>query len=458
MSNTIGSNFDVATIVNELMKKEGQQLKRLNEAEKNQDIKLSYFGQIKNQIESLQKSVDQIATSFKTISYNAVVGDATVVNASVSSNDYVYPASHQLIVSQVAKAETLSSVTSFSSRTNALSVTGDLDFSAAGNDFTVEISATDTLDQIRDKINNKSTNHDVTASIVASSNLLGEDEYSLVISSNKSGLANKVVVSGSASAAFDFSNVISEAKDASFSIDGKAVVRATNEVNDVLDGVSISILKAGTSTINIVDNKSNHNEAVFKAVQDAVGAYNQMIGNIDQMVADRTVTDSSLDMIKTQLKKIVSATFEHVDGISNLHDIGIKLAKSTEIKSKSGMTFTSSGKLEIVESKLKNMIVAEPEKFQSFFTDKTVGFIKKTDEVIGKMTQFGGLIPNKTHWIEEELTRLNRKIGNEEGRLELVRAQLTAKYAALGAIMDQFDNMSHYLETQFDSMNMSLKK
>lgn len=458
MVGSIGSNFDVASIVNELMKKESKQLNRYNQEESEQEVKLSLYGQFKSLIESFQSSIESVKTSFNTISYSATSSDATLMKAAITSNENVFPAEHTLDVTQIAMAERRASTNTFTTKSDALNLTGTLTFTVNAVDFDVAISSTDTLEQIRDRINVDSNNNGVTANIISSTDGLGNDEYTLVVSSDTTGTANAVTISGDLEPTFDFSTILSTAQDAEFTFDGKNVVRSSNEITDVMDGISFTLFAAGSSTIKVTSDTTNRNSEVKKSIENMINAYNQVIDLIDRNLAERIVTDSSVNMLKSKLTNLMNKEIAGFGSVTSLFDMGIKVASATDITTSSGKSYKSIGRYEIDETKLDEILNDHPDDVQSFFTDSTSGFAHEADADIDLLVGYGGLIPTQTKNINEYISRINQNIGREESKLDVIRKQLTAKYASLGALMDKFDQLSGYLDSTFSNMNFGSKK
>jgi flagellar hook-associated protein 2 len=458
MAGIIGSSMDVPTIVNELMKRQTTQLTRISRDEKLQEIKLSLYGQLKSSAENINTALEALNKAFQTISFTSSVGNASILSASIATNSNVFAGTHQLDITSIAAAKTIGSKNPSNTRDQALNMSGDLTFTIGSSDFTVNVTGTDSLDMIRDKINIATNNVGVTAGIVAGTDIGGNPTYSLVIASNKSGVANAVNVTGSLAATFDFTNAISEAKDAVFTLDGNNVVRSTNTITDVLDGVSFTLLAAGQSSFTITQDDTNKNKAIADALQGVVDAYNKTMDFIDQNVADRNLTDSTVNMVRLRIQNLFASTLSNVGGFTNINELGIKTAVGVSKTTASGSSYVAGNRLEINADLLNKVLATGSDKLQKFFTDTSGGFNKVVSAGIHSITDFGGVIPSTTQSINESISIINRSLDKEEKRLELMKAELTTKYSALSAMMDKFDRLSSMLEKTFSSMSIGGKK
>src|SRR5690348_819040 len=127
--------------------------------------------------------------------YVATAADQDKLTASLTNSSQVFNATHNLAVSKLATAETWSTAAPTTSRSTALGLTGDVTMTIGASNFTISLSATDTLDNIRDKINNASSNIGVTASILASNDISGNPQFNLLLASDNTGVDNKVTLS-----------------------------------------------------------------------------------------------------------------------------------------------------------------------------------------------------------------------------------------------------------------------
>lgn len=453
MGSSIGSTLDVKALVAELMKLEQKPLNKLKQDEANDEVQLSIYGQLKNYMEGVTTALNKLSDAFNTVSYKASVSNSTSLSAQITSSQNVYAGTHALNVTQLASAETLASVTQFTSKSNALSLTGNLTFTVNGSAYTVTLSATDSLEKIRDKINVSTANVGVVASIVASTSGGGADQYALVVASEKTGLANKVVITGTAAATFDFTNELSEAKNAIFTFDGANVVRASNNINDVMDGVNFNLLTTGSSNLIISAATEDLNNSITQGLANVVSAYNQVISFIDQNQADRRTTDSTINILSMTLKNIFRMELEDAGDFKELIEIGIKTAPSTAISSKTGKPFYSINKLELDQNKLKAVLQDNFTGVKNLLLDATHGFVKLANTKIDKMVRIGGAIYERTVSLQDHIRYLATNIDKEQGRLDHVQDELTQKYSVLNSMLDKFSQISGFLEQQFNSIN-----
>jgi flagellar hook-associated protein 2 len=347
----IGSNLDVNSIVTQLMAIEKQPINLLTAKEARFTAELSAVGSMKGALSSLQSAAAGLATASKFVpTKKATPGDATVLTASATSTAAV--GSYQLNVTQLAQANKLRSV-AFATQATAVgsgtitiqfgSVAAGV-FTANGNRGATNIAipaGKSSLTEIKDAIN--AAKAGVTASIVNDGT-----GYRLSLSSDFSGTENalKVTVAdddGNHTNASGLSQLVydpatagvknlaesQEAKDAKFTIDGIAIVKASNVVTDVIDGLTINLLKEGASTTLAV---SADKSAVRTTIEAFVKAYNDTnktlrdLGsfNAETKKAGTLQGDPTLRTVQAQLKSLLTGQLSFAGGgLRTLSDIGI---------------------------------------------------------------------------------------------------------------------------------------
>lgn len=202
---------------------------------------------------------------------------------------------------------------------------------------TVTIDASNnSLQGIRDAINAAQVG--VTASIV---NDGGTAPYRLVLNSNAIGANNsmKVSVSGDAALSSLLSNdpagtqnlsEIVTAKNAALVVDGVAVSKASNSVNDVLQGVTLNLLKPTTSPATLT--VARDTATVQTSVEGFVKAYNDLNKVISDLTAYNPATkkaaalqgDSAVRSLKSQIDGMLSVAVSTSAGsLTTLSQIGV---------------------------------------------------------------------------------------------------------------------------------------
>ncbi|MBR0963493.1 flagellar filament capping protein FliD [Bradyrhizobium diazoefficiens] len=241
-------------------------------------------------------SASAFATRSASISSTGDVSASSALSMSIKSGAAI--GDHTLTISQLATAQKVSG-TAQSSQTDELGYTGTFSLGLAGGSAAdISITSTMSLQDVVDAINAQTSTTNVQASIVQVSStsyqmvLTGTEDAADISYTSTSGddIMNKLGVTDSSGS---FTNVIQDAQSAKFTLDGIAMTRDTNDITDVLSGVTFSLLQAtpdGTSLNVSIDTDTSQ---IQSAVQTFVTNYNAFR---DAVIAQQaTSTDGTAD-------------------------------------------------------------------------------------------------------------------------------------------------------------------
>ena len=183
----LSSGIDWKTMLEQLREVENKKVVLIQNQETTYQNKLTAWQALNTKLLSLKtvaqtlNQTDQFNLYKTTLSSNTTTAADDILSVNTSSD--AAPGTYQIKVISLASAQKLSS-TSYGSRTTALNLSGDLIVGGK----TVKISATDTLQGIRDKINianTGTTSSGVTASVVN----YGAGGYRRILTSDTEGAA-----------------------------------------------------------------------------------------------------------------------------------------------------------------------------------------------------------------------------------------------------------------------------
>ncbi len=284
--------------------------------------------------------------------------------ASMTLNNGAPVGTYTLEVESLAQAQKVAG-TSVASESTPLGYTGTFSLGLAGGaSANVAITSDMTLQDVVAAINAQMGTTDVQASIVQVSGsqyemvLTGTQDGANIVTSSSSGddvLAGMGVTDG----AGNFKDQIQQAQSANITLDGINITRNTNDISDVLDGVTFNLLQptpAGTS-INI--NIGTDTDQISTALQTLVTDYNayrdavtsQQATNSDGTASSDAVLfgDSTMNDIMAQLQSAMNTT---VNGMS-LNDLGLSFTATNDLQlDTSVLQTTLSTNLKGVESLL----------------------------------------------------------------------------------------------------------
>jgi flagellar hook-associated protein 2 len=185
-------------------------------------------------------------------------------------------------------------------------------------------------------------------------------------------LSVRITANGEYGGSLDFGTVstttvgrerlLSEGRDAKLLVNNVTVTRSSNEVKDVLAGITLNLKKADPDEeINITVTRNT--DAVKTKIEDFVKAYNDLAGFIDEksqynqedQTAGALNGDSTSRTVLSRIRSILRQTVNSEDSVFTL------LVQA-------GVEFTAQGRLNIVSSKLDEALKTNVDSLTSLFT------------------------------------------------------------------------------------------
>jgi flagellar hook-associated protein 2 len=343
----------------------------------NNQAKVSAYQNLQTLLSTLASGADPLASQ-DTGSATSTSSIFSARRADITANGNVTPSSvvsmsldngapmgnYSLSISQLAQAQKIAG-TSVASQSNALGYSGTFSVGlAGGTSANINITSNMSLQDVVASINAQSSTTNVQASIIqVSSNqyqlvLTGTEDNANIVTSSVSGddVMNKLGVTDGSG---NFTDQIQKAQPAVFTLDGVQLTRNTNDVSDVISGVTFNLLQptpSGASlNIDIVPDTDQIETALqtfvtdYNAVRDFVTS--QQATNSDGTASSSSVLfgDSTMNDIMTQLQSAMNTS---VNGLS-LSDLGLSFTNSNDLQlDTSTLESTMSSNLQGVENLL----------------------------------------------------------------------------------------------------------
>ncbi|MDB5519431.1 MAG: Flagellar hook-associated protein [Tardiphaga sp.] len=311
--------------------------------------------------QNLQTLLSTVATATKSLSSSIVnslsssvfgtraatitsTGDISASSAlSMSIGNGAATGDHTLQISQIATAQKVIG-SSVADKTAELGYSGTFSIGlAGGTSADVAITSTMSLEDVVDAINAQTSTTNVQASIIQVSStefemvLSGTEDAADIETSSVSGddIMNKLGVTDSSG---DFTDVLQTAQPAIFKLDGVSLTRDTNDITDVLSGVTFNLLQdtpTGTTlNISIEADTSSISTALQTFVTD-YNAFRDYVYGQQQLSSDGTVDSSSvlfgdgtMRTIMTQMERALNSS---IDGLS-LSDLGLSFNTTNDLE------------------------------------------------------------------------------------------------------------------------------
>ncbi|WP_339728459.1 flagellar filament capping protein FliD [uncultured Gimesia sp.] len=313
----------------------------------------------------------------------------------------------------------------------------------------ITIEATDTLEDITDKLN---------ASGVASATIIDDgtafDSARLSITSSRSGAAGELILESS----FDFGFATSvDAEDALIRIGSNPqtsflLTSSTNSFDDAITGLEIDLLSTSSSPSTI--NVSRDTAGIKSTVNTFISAYNNFVD------AKTSLTSYNTD---TNERGILNGNGVVLTTVSRLEGLLTKKlsVSNNSIKSMSelGVQFGGDGKLKLNENILDQILLDDPNAVTEFFQQENTGFAVVMDEVITAMTDpFTGSFKAQIDSLQSSALSLNTRVEELNEILEVRRERLIQQFTLQETIVNRLNSQQTALDgLQLLSFNSSKK-
>ena len=442
----IGSGLDVRSIVAQLMAVERQPILKLDVREAGLQAKISGFGQLQGAVSSFQSAMKGLSQASKFLVFDAITSKKEVLTAEASSSaaNGVY----SMEVKRIAENHRMAANTAYVDVTTAIGSNGDtMTLQVGSKSFKVEIGGK-TLAQIRDAINSAADNTGVTASIITP-----DGGNRLVLSADSTGSQQALTVSYSGTDPFGFQTLnVDRDGDAAFTpTDLDAVLtmeglytatRSNNTIQDVIQGVTLTLEGAGTVTVSVERDMG----AAKKAVEEFVSSYNKLMAVINGLREEGLSKETAtLANIQSQFRQVLN-TPALSGSFTSLFDVGVK--SNVEIGSQSDVQ----GDLVLDSDAFNKAIEKEMAGVVNLFTHEDEGFASRLVALADKFLKSDGPINARTNGLKAQVKQVGERRAQLERRMESVEIRLLKQFSALDSLLGSLQTTSNYLDQQFQAL------
>lgn len=474
----IGSGLQANDIVNKLVALESQPITDLQTAASKIQTKISAFGQIQSAVSSVRDAARKLTSADLWGATTATSADATAVNATTTSGaqvgtyavDVTVLAKPQSVVSNTALASSATTVGS-GSLSIELGTWSDTGFAGAtgGTPIMVTVAATDTLADIRDKINNSGAK--VKASIITDSSgarlvmqsaTTGEANGFRITATDDDGNGNDAT--GLSALAYDPTNgttgtkLTQAASDAEATINNIAVKSPTNTLSEVISGMTLTLSKVtnttanGSNPINITVGQDT--ASITKAITDFASAYSSMASLLktntkydeSTKTAGTLQGDSGALSVQNQFRSILGASSGASSTFGTLSSIGLEIQTDGTIKVNTTKLTSSLANSAEVKKLFSNSDTSDPANDGVMTRLRTLG-----DNLLG----VDGALTTRTAGLNKSITDNQTRQDSLQARVDLYEKRLRAQYSSLDTIMAGLSSQSNYVTQMINSLNNS---
>ncbi len=478
----------------------------------NNEAKVSAYQTLQTDLSTLSSGLSSLATAVvnslatnvfatrsATISSTGDVSASSALSMSVSNG--AATGDHTLTISQVATAQKVAG-TSQSSETSALGYSGTFSLGlGSGSTASITVTSTMSMQDVVDAINAQTSTTNVQASIVQVSSgsyemvLSGTEDAADIAYSSTSGddVLNKLGVTGSSGA---FSDVLQTSQAAKFTLDGISMTRDTNDITDVLTGVTFNLLQATTTGATLNISIEPDTSQIETAVESLVTNYNTFRDAViaqQATASDGTASSSAVlfgdGTMRDIMDSLQNALNSTVGGLT-MADLGLSFNEKNELvldtstlsnvlsTNLSGVTTLLSAQTKTSSSQLS--VVNTGTSPQSFTLDLTVDssgnltsasvggdsslFTVSGTTIIGAAgTAYAGMAftysgstsqsitVTSTSGIATQLYQLSKTASSSSGSLQTLITNLTDRDTELQQKVDDIESAASAYQTQLQT-------
>lgn len=439
------SGLDTASIISALVDAAREPINKLETKKANYNSQLSVLSDLNSRLSSLRSAAQSLDTLSEFRSNTAESSDSDKVAAVASST--AIPGTYAINIASLAWSE----------RTYSNQLTDKDELNQVGNGTlrirvgstaewtTIEVDQSiDTLEEVAQHIND--ANAGVTATVVEQS----DTEYRLMIVGNEPGTDNDIEFEETGNLdtvlGFTVNTPAQLAADAHIIMDGKDFYRGSNQVTDVIPGVTLNLKDTtNPSTVNI--SVAMDPDAIVNKISSFISSYNSVISVIQQQSTytgearmDRLIGDSTIRNIKLQLQHIITSQIDGVTGeYKALSQVGIKTNKD--------------GTLTMDTTEMKEALADDLSSVTSLFTYNDNNASLETDGIALRLVHSidamlrnpDGLLTGRTRGINDSISSIDDRIASMERYVSSYEEGLRRQYTALETLMSNIQNQGSYL-------------
>jgi flagellar hook-associated protein 2 len=265
--------------------------------------------------------------------------------------------------------------------------------------------------------------------------------------------------SGTDVADLTFATSLQTATDASFKVNGLAVTRSSNTVNDVIDGVTLDLYATSTGAARL---DLNRNTAGIKEnIQGLVTAYNDFEETL-KILGDRAseveefggilAGDNLLQSVRNQVRDMITAD-------STTPGTTIKAARHV------GLSIDRFGKLTLDETKLDTALQDNFGEVSTMFSAGTnnksiyspapAGLAGGAINSIEKMLLSTGLIDTQSKNATTQIAKYKDELTALDERMEKLMTRYMSQFSVMESIVGNSNSLRSSLKGTFESMMKS---
>jgi len=409
---------------------------------KNEQSDITVKRQLTSELSSSVKLLGERITNLKDVAANRAVSASSSNTSKLTVdavNTDILTTYNVTDVTSTAKAASETSAVSYAnSALTQVSASGSLRLKVGTSDYNFTLdSDKNNLLGLRDKINTLGAG--VTASILT---VDGTTNY-LSITANTAGAKALELREDPSGVNTNLLTSVNQGSNLDFKLNGVAVTRTSNQVNDLIPGVTFSIKQTTSALETLSIGLTSDRSKLSGAISGFIDAYNNVQNKVSAQVG-KTAGLLSGDYLVREAQDILrkASSFSLGEGlVKNWSDLGVTFSQAGEVK------FALNDFNSLNEAKLRDSF--------SFFK-ATTGLGSLADATDGFSEDVTGLAQIQLAQYDRTDSRLSERISNLEERINLLRTTYQQKLQAADALLGRFESQRSIISASIEGLNLVL--
>ncbi|GAA9537332.1 flagellar filament capping protein FliD [Helicobacter pylori] len=248
---------------------------------------------------------------------------------------------------------------------------------------------------------------------------------------------------------------LQKASDSEFTYNGVSITRPTNEVNDVISGVNITLEQTTEPNKPAIISVSRDNQAIIDSLKEFVKAYNELIPKLDEDT--RYDADTKIAGIFNGVGDIRAIR----SSLNNVFSYSVHTDNGVESLMKYGLSLDDKGVMSLDEAKLSSALNSNHKATQDFFYGSDSkdmggreihqeGIFSKFNQVIANLIDGGNA---KLKIYEDSLDRDAKSLTKDK---ENAQELLKTRYNIMAERFAAYDSQISKANQKFNSVQMMI--
>ncbi len=248
---------------------------------------------------------------------------------------------------------------------------------------------------------------------------------------------------------------LQKASDSEFTYNGVSITRPTNEINDVISGVNITLEQTTEPNKPAIISVSRDNQAIIDSLKEFVKAYNELIPKLDEDT--RYDADTKIAGIFNGVGDIRTIR----SSLNNVFSYSVHTDNGVESLMKYGLSLDDKGVMSLDEAKLSSALNSNPKATQDFLYGSDSkdmggreihqeGIFSKFNQVIANLIDGGNA---KLKIYEDSLDRDAKSLTKDK---ENAQELLKTRYNIMAERFAAYDSQISKANQKFNSVQMMI--